>query len=484
MERINTTLQENLLVTLCYDDRHGRIVANQVNPEHFEGDYRTIAEEAIAYWRKYGMPPGDHTPDLVSDIIDDPKNKRHATYSRILAAMKELSGTVNTAYVMDQLNIFTRMQRLKAGILESAEKLNLKDHMAVHEVEEIWNALLRVRENNYDPGMRLTDLGRMMTFFSEENSGEFTTGIYELDSRGIVPARNKVMIFLAPPGKGKTWWLVNLAKQGILQRKRVLFVSLEMGEEELIKRIYQALFSVPSRNAEDMSTMRLRQNEHRKLVGFEEDIVEPEFTLDSPMVREELLTRLSAYGSRYENLIVKRFAPRSVTVRDLRGYLNNLELVEKFIPDLVILDYMGRVKTDLKNHRLNLGAEFEDFRGLCIERHMAGATAHQVNKTGALSNQVRSTHVSEDFSFIMTADNILTYSASEAEINLGLARLYVAKARSEKDHFGVIITQKYGLGQFVISSALMIPKYNDLLKEVTGMEDATEDDSDYEEKDE
>lgn len=483
IEKLNYTLQENILTLLCHDETHGRIVSTQVDANLFEGDYRDIALEAVNYWRKYNMPPGDHTADLFSEIIDDPKNKRYHTYRRILTGMRELSASINVAYVMDKLTTFNRMQKLKIAIVSSAEKLTMKQETAVSEIEEVWNDLLRVRENNYDPGMRLTEISRMLKYLEEQQLSEFTTGINELDVRNVVPERGKVLLFLAPAGKGKTWWLINLAKQALLQRKKVVFISLEMGEEELIQRCYQNLFSVPSRDDDDnnwVRTLEFDDERQGRLKGFGEEMVEPDFNLDSDMLRAELETRLSAYGSRYENLIVKRFAPRSVNINDLRSYLDNLEVVERFIPDLLILDYIGRIKTNINQHRLNLGTEFEDFRGLVIERHMAGATAHQVSKKGATANQVRSTHVSEDFSFIMTADKVITYSATEAEIRYGVARLFVAKARSEKDQFGVVITQKYALGQFCLQSALLTTKYYDFLKAATGSEetDATEPEED------
>ena len=41
--------------------------------------------------------------------------------------------------MMDKLNSFNRMQRLKEGILKSAERLQSKQDMAITEVEDIWN---------------------------------------------------------------------------------------------------------------------------------------------------------------------------------------------------------------------------------------------------------------------------------------------------------------------------------------------------------
>lgn len=479
MEKLNRTLQENLLALICFNDEYGKIVSNQIDANLFEGDYREIAEKAIQYWRNYSQAPKDHTADLFSHILDNPDNKRAPTFRRIIAAMIDLSDNINTTYVMSQLTTFIRMQKFKSAVLTSAEKLNANQERSVQEIEDIWNDLLKVRETNFDAGMKLTDVDRLLNYF-EKQSHEFSSGIEDLDKRNIIPARGKVTLFLAPAGFGKTWALVNYSKRALMLRKKVVFISLEMDEEEIIQRHFQSFFSVTKRSFPE-TIMTMEFNSLDKLEGLGTEEVKGTFAFDSPLIREELNSHIIHHESRIKNLIVKRFPPRSVNVRQINAYLDNLELVEKFIPDMIILDYIGRIKTDVKNHRLNLGTEFEEFRGLCIERNIAGVTAHQVSKAGMEASVVQSTHIAEDFSFIHTADTVLTYSTTKAERKFGLARIFVSKARSEQGNFGVLITQSYGLGQFCLNSTLLTPKYFDKLKEIDDEDEPYDNSEDTEE---
>ena len=48
---------------------------------------------------------------------------------------------------------------------------------------------------------------------------------------------------------------------------------------------------------------------------------------------------------------------------------------------------------------------------------------------------------------------------AEAEKKLGLARLFVAAGRNDQDGFTVVISQQYGLGAFVIDSAILSDGY-------------------------
>lgn len=474
-DRFNMTLMENVITLLAYNDEQGKVVSSLISSEVFEGDYRLLAERILQYWQQFGEAPKVHTADLISDILDDPHNRKASSYRRILTNMLALSDSMNTAYVVEQVRLQSRMYRLKAAILQSAEQLNAKQHHAIEEVEQIWNDLLRGREVDFDPGVRLTDVDKVLNYLEIQQS-EFRTGIGELDRRGIVPYRNAVMLWLGAAKAGKSWALIHVGKHAVMQRKKVVHISLEMSAEEVIQRYYQSIFAVPKRPTElKVTTLDVDDG---KLVGFGEEDIHPDFTLSTPYLREELETRLVWNGKRFDNLLIKRFPTRGLTVSGLRGYLDNIEVTEKFIPDMLILDYIGIMQTDPKNHRITLGRTFEDFRGLCVERNLAGVTAHQISRAGAEALQASSTHVAEDWSLIGTADATAVISKTDSEHQLGLARVFIPNARAEQDRFGCIITQNYPTGQFCLESAYLRPTYFDKLKEVLGDDEERSDDED------
>jgi hypothetical protein len=133
---------------------------------------------------------------------------------------------------------------------------------------------------------------------------------------------------------------------------------------------------------------------------------------------------------------------------------------------MVILDYFGLVDPETKNdgdHRIGLGRAFINFRSLMLERHVAGITAQQASKLGSEARSVKLSHVAEDWSLTNTADLIYTFSATDMEKRYGLGRLYVGKARDESDQFGVLLSQSYETGQFVLQSTYLDSHYFDML---------------------
>jgi hypothetical protein len=476
-DKPHSYLQQNLLALLCHNEEYGKIVANLVDAALYEGDYRLIAERAIEYWRLHNEAPKMHTADLLGDILTDPKNSRAQTFRRILISLLELNESINHTYVLDSIQNFIETQKIKGAILDSANRINANQELAVTEVKEIWYDLLRTREVNFDPGLRLSHYDKVIAYF-EQNQNEFKTGVRELDQRYIVPSRGTVFLVLAPAGYGKSWSLVNTGEQALQSRKKVCHISLEMSAEEVIQRYYQRLFAVPKRDVP--SNITTFQFENSKLTGFTEIANHPDFAFDSPYVRDELRSRIDWLGTRCDNIVVKRFPGRSLTSNGLRAYLDNLELVEHFIPDMLVLDYIGIMATDPKNHRLHLGRNMEDFRAICVERNMAGVTAHQISREGARSRYSRGTHVAEDWSLIATSDNVVTYSQTQGERRFGLARLLVDKARSEQSGFSILITQSYHSGQFALESVLLESRYEELVEELTKgeREDDVESDDD------
>jgi hypothetical protein len=410
----------------------------------------------------------------VADIVDEflaRDNPRNQSYRAVIHGMLALEHAgMNAAYILDQLKTMAREAQLRRETFKAAELLEAKRHLAIGEVEQIYTDILKSREFLFEPGIRLRDYGRALKYL-ETRKEEFVTGIPPLDRGGVVPARGTVMLFLAPSGFGKTWFAINVGRRGLQGHKRVLHLTLELDEMPTLVRYLQSLFAVP-RDAGELISMKIAKTgpgEH--FAGLRRRKIKPAFALTDPRVERKIQVKMDWYGSRIGNLIIKQFPMRRLDMASLAGYLDTLEATEKFIPDLVIIDYFGVVKTDPKDHRISLGREFEEFRALMGERHMAGLTPQQVNRQGMGARSVKVTHAAEDISLINTADIAITMSATGQEREKKLARLHVSKNRDGRDQFGALITQNYDIGQFCVDAIKLDAEYWSWLQ-------AQEDDSD------
>jgi hypothetical protein len=474
---------ENLITILAFDKDHGDIVSKIIDITLMDGDYRLIAERCIDYWRTQQQPPGDHLADLFSDILDDKHNRRGQVIKRHIRSMIALSESINTKYVMQQLRDHNRLQRFKAGIVEAAEIINKKAQVGLGEVEALWDKLLRTREIDFQSGMRLDEPGRVLQRL-EELASEFRMGISELDKRGIVPARGKLLILGGAAGRGKTWGLIHIGVQALQSRKRVVHITCEIDEEEVVGRYYQSMFSIAKRPT-DIEVTELDINGDGQLEGFKRKEYTPEFALSSGTAALELEMHIRELGKKAQNIWVKRFKPNEINGNSIRAYLDMLEMTEGFIPDLIIVDYLGIMKTDPKDKRGSIGTNCVDLRSIAIERNAAMVTAHQLSKKGEEAPMAKGTHFSEDWSIMGTADIALIYSVTDLEFAYGLGRIYVAKARSEQDRFAILITQAYKAGQFCLESLYLQRQYHELLGDLKAASDFydAEDDGNGEDRD-
>lgn len=483
-EKMTSSLQENIITMLAFNEPSGKIVAQLVTADLFEGEYRTIAERCLEYWVTYRMPPGDHVSDLFSDILEDPKNRMAKPYRNILTQMHALSTGLNTKYVLDQVTRFIRLQDLKDGILRSAEQLQAHEDMAIEEVEELWHKLLASQRATFDPGVRLDDFVGVLNYMAQLRS-EFAFGIAALDKRNIVPYRGSVTLLIGPRGAGKSWFLVHTGRTNLMRGKKVLHITLEMAEYEVAQRYYQSLFSVTTHQVSvKVPTFEMAREGSLILSGISLEDVEPEFSFDSQFIRDELATHVNLLGRRARNLIIKSFPTSSLTMRGLEAYLDMLETNEGFVPDLILLDYIGLVKTSAANKRLDLSQAAIDFRGLVGRRSMAGVTAQQAGRGASASGNVQDSDVAEDFSLTHTADQVMAFSRTAGEKSLGLGRIHVSKARGVRDSWTAVVGQNFGIGQFAITSALATDEYDRILKELSEEEgENIEEDGDEEEYD-
>lgn len=465
-QQLTQSLAENLITLLCLDPINGRLIAGLIKAELFSNELQQlVAKRVLDYWREHRRPPGKiHTPDLLADILEDRSHPQSRAVRDMLSSMVFLyDSNINTTYVLDQLQAFVRMQEFSRAIAETAQQLTSRHQLANNDIEEMWGKLLRTRHITFEPGSRLGDYQKVLDWM-ERRTKEFTTGVKTLDDAGVIPARGNVMLYLGAKGSGKSWFLCNVAKRAFRDGKKVLYVSLEMYEPLILQRLYQSLFAVPKNSRVRLERMsRIELDRRERFAGITEEDVESEWALDSPIAADELASHLMPFGMKVENLIVKHFPRGTLTMDVLRAYLDNLELVENFIPDLMVLDYFGLTKTDPRAKTETLTNNFHEFCGIIAERNMAGGTAQQLTRKGASAMVAGSTQVAGSWEMVGAADDVLVYAASEAERVRGLGRLAVNHSREESDHWTSLLTQNYPTGQYCLESIRLPPEYQEYL---------------------
>lgn len=462
-ERLSGALQENVLTLLCFSDEFCKLVRYSITPSLFESSvFKDIANHAIDFIDQYGTAIKEHLPDSMESILKGSDKRKAASYERTVDNLFASRESVNGEYVVSKLHEFVRQQQLKSSVVAAVAALE-DGRVAQAEVE--LQKGLRNQAMSFEAGTTFGDPSQSLKFFDHQADG-ILTGIGILDAKDICPRPQEVLLLIAPPKKGKSWFLIHLGKWALLQRRSVLHITLEMSERRVSQRYIQSFFSVSKRQAEVRTTV-FKRDKDGTLLDIDFDTVKRK-TLADPKIKEYLAGRLTKEFKNKKPLIIKQFPTGTLTISMLKAYLDGLERFHKFTPDIILIDYPDLMAVDQANLRTDLGQIFKEVRGIAVERNVAIATVTQGNRESSRARVVTDAHVAEDYSKIATADNVLTYNQTEAEKNLGLARIFVSNGRNDEDKFMVLMSQSYSIGQFCLDSALMTPDYWGLVDTAAG----------------
>ena len=124
--------------------------------------------------------------------------------------------------------------------------------------------------------------------------------------------RKELCMVVAPPGVGKSLFLVNQAKKSLYEGRKVLYVTLEMSEHKVGKRL-------------DAVISRLPYN-----------------TLKDPPVQDTLIKRMNKFKEVYpeSKLVIKEFPSGLVNTNSIRSLINQIWNKHGWKPDVVVVDYL------------------------------------------------------------------------------------------------------------------------------------------------
>lgn len=450
-------LIQNLLALACYDQESAGMVCQIIKPSDFDDpDFSRIAQVALSFYKEFNAPIGVHLPDALSAEID--KNPRLAEKIRTLVDLKV---GINRTYILSRLQEHARRQALKKQILAALAALQNDD---LDKAEAILRESRTQQVALFDPGIHLSDPKQALRFYDQIEEA-WTCGIPALDKLGIGPSPKTLFLILGSTGVGKSFWLSHMGRSLLMQRKRVLFITLEMSEASTSRRHIQSLFSLAKTTA---------QNKVNKLqfdvdkLGYlkqltRQEVVRP--ALDEPNMRENLTKKIEDNLQYRPDLIIKEFPTGSLTLQQLEAYMETLGTFEGFFPEVLIIDYADLMKVNPGEHA-ELTLLIQNLRGLAVRRNLALITASQGNRDAVQGKVLKGTGVTGSWGKIATSDTVVSINQTEEERKLNLARLFVDKARNERGKFLVIISQAYELGQFCFQSALMSEDYQQMVDDL------------------
>lgn len=470
------TLQESILAVLIFDGPHGAAIAVQIKAEEFDAPYVDLARKVIGYRGQYNQAPGVvHTDDLFAEELRD--GKRGFGLRKILTGLYSLHEGLNPPFVVDRVGHFKRRQDLKRAIFRAGERYQQGGEAAVQDIETILSAALRERAGVLGPGTFMSE-DRALRFLPEDPDEDegLSFGIPELDRLRIRLRRKQMLLYIAPKGTGKSWFCVHMGYQGHMAGERVLHITLEMPEEDVLERYHQRWYHAAWDDEFEEVTFKKEKNSKGRWETFAFGMRNRNAQLNfrSPGVRERLRKLRADWGLRLDRLLIKEFPSGTLTLEQFDAYLEYLEHYVKFEPTLVIVDYPDLMKVPSRDYLLQLGALFVGLRGRASKRNFALVTPTQSGRAGIGAKRVGSNMVAQSIEKVHTADMVFTYARTAAEERMNTGRLHVSHARKAQGGVTVLLAQAYAVGQYVVRSGLVGNEYWEFVKKQKHKDDEDE----------
>jgi hypothetical protein len=194
---------------------------------------------------------------------------------------------------------------------------------------------------------------------------------------------------------GKTMAMCHLASSYLMNGLDVLYITLEISEEEIAKRIDANLLNIPigeletiDRSMFDSKIERLKRKNHGKL-------------------------------------IIKEYPNGAAGYLQFKALMKELFLKKKFKPKIVVIDYLNICCSS----KVKLGGSInsyqyvkniaEELRAFAIEEDVCVISATQTNRVGFTNSDPDLTNTSESFGLPMTADFMAALITDENLEKLG-----------------------------------------------------------------
>ena len=390
-------LDQLILKNLINNEEYTRKALPFLREEYFHtDDTKNLFNIIHEFIVKYNTNP---THDSILIEI----NNKHGIREEVVKSIKETLNQFNADkeepnidWLLNSTEQFCQEKAIYNAIMKSIDIMN--DNKATQSKGMIPQLLSDALAVSFDPnvGHDYTEQykERFEYYHRVEEKISFDLDFFnKITKNGL--SKKTLNIALAGTGVGKSLFMCHVAASCLNMGKNVLYITLELAEEEVAKRIDANLMNITFEDllklSEDMYTKKV-ENIKKKTTG---------------------------------KLIIKEYPTASASTIHFKALLNELFLKKSFRPDIIFVDYLNictsaRIKQGAQvNSYTYVKSIAEELRGLAVEYSVPLVSATQTTRSGYVSSDVGLEDTSESFGLPATADFMFALISTEELEKLG-----------------------------------------------------------------
>ena len=383
-------LEETIVNNLICNEEYSRKALPFLQLDYFTSDTEKQLYKIInAFVETYNKLP---TKEVLGVSIEKLKGLTEDQYKALSERVETLENlkSEDSSWLIEETEKHCQDRAIYNAIMDSIQIIdNKKKDIGRGAIPELLSTALSV---SFD-----TDIGhdfienaadRYEYYHRTESKLPFDLELMNTITKGGLK-RKTFNILMAATGIGKSLFMCHFAAANIAQGKNVLYITMEMSEEETAKRVDCNLLNI---SMDDLDLL-------------------PKETYIKKI--EKMNTKVMG------KLIIKEYPTSSAGSGHFRHLLNELKLKKNFEPDVVYIDYLNicssaRVKLGgSMNSYGYIKAIAEELRALAVEFNVPIVSATQYNRDGYGNSDVDLTNTSESMGITHTADLILALISTE-----------------------------------------------------------------------
>lgn len=422
--------QEKVFQAMLQDSLFADQMVDVLQPDFFDVSYlQQCAAKFFEHKARYKTFPSADVLEVMVTRDQEVEPQFSVQVRDYISRVKEHPLNGDTGYIQQTSLDFCKKQAMKAALIKAIDKMQESKFDEISQVikEALVAGSTRDLGHEYSSGFARRS--------EKSTTKRIPTGWGPLDK--VLNGgweRGTIGTFIAPTGAGKSHFLVNAGAAALEQGLNVAYVTLEMADYKIGLRFDSYYSGVELNHIPDHAAK----------------------------------VEAAALGKAKGRLFIKEFPTKAATVQTIRSYLQRLQAVHDFVPDILLVDYADllRGSRGYADKRFELEGNYEELRGLAQEFRLVILTADQTNRSGLDMEVVTIGQIGESYAKATVCDLIMTVSRTMEDKQANTGRLFVAKSRLGPD--GMIFP-------FVMNPATVKVS---LLAENTNMQEVLEADRD------
>lgn len=388
-------IENTILQNLILNEEYCRKVLPFLKEQYFSNRAtKTIFEIVSEYIGEYNTQPTETALKILLEKTTLTDDEFKQVDSQLNEFFNNTSET-NVDWLVDETEKFCQDKAVYNAIMESIQILDGKTRDSKGKIPDLLSDALGVSFDSNVGHDFLEDYEKRYDFYhKQEKRLPFDLDYFNKITKGGIPSKT-LNVVLAGTNVGKSLFMCHCAAANLARGYDVLYVTMEMSQEEIAKRIDQNLLNITT----DDLLLLPRDVYQKKLERLKEHVK--------------------------GKLIIKEYPTASAGASHLRHLLNELKIKKNFKPAIVYVDYLNIcVSSRLKfggaiNSYSYVKAIAEELRGLAVEANVPIFTATQTNRAGFTSSDIGLEDTSESFGLPQTADFMFALISSEELQDLG-----------------------------------------------------------------